>query len=109
MAPTRRTNLSEFEKGQIIALHRRGDSNRKIAEALGRSEASVRKFVSRYNQTGDIKPPSKAGRPQKLDERTKRLLVRKAKMNRRQQFRELRNEVCPEVSVRTVKRALREA
>ena len=42
--------LSQFEKGQVIALSKEGLSHREIAKKLGRSRASIDNFFKRSYQ-----------------------------------------------------------
>ena len=68
-------HLSEYEKGQIMAMHRDGKSNREIARTLKRSDHVVLNYLSNPGAYGSIK---RCGRRQKLSERDKRRVINAA-------------------------------
>lgn len=73
---TRGKPLSNEERARVSAFKEMGLSNRQIATKLGRSSCVIDNFVklgSQYGKNG------KYGRTRKLSERTKRLILRKAK------------------------------
>lgn len=98
--------LSDFEKGQIIALASQNLSYSQIQQQVNRPRSTIQNFLLRYRERGTEKNAPTPGRPKEIDDHTRRRLVRETKKDRRQPLRELRNDVAPKVSVRTVKRAL---
>jgi len=100
--------LSEFEKGEIIALHNSNHSLMEIETKVNRSRSTIHDFLSRYHERGHIENTPAPGRGKILTPQDRRRLVRETKKDRRQPLRELRNLVAPHCSIRTVKRALAE-
>jgi transposase len=99
--------LNDVEKGQVIELDHLGLSQGLITDRLGRTKSTVGAFLKRYYERGTTENSPAPGRPTKVTEQLKRRLLRHTKSNRRQPLAELRNEVAPELSIRTVKRVLR--
>lgn len=56
--------MSEFKKGQIILLKQQGKANKQIADELGTTIKTVRKWCLRYEDEGEdgMKPRAKSGR-----------------------------------------------
>jgi hypothetical protein len=73
-----------------------------------RPRSTIQSFVERDRERGTPKNLDAPGRPQKIDDHTRRRLVRETQNGRRQPLRELRNGVAPGVSVKTVNRVLKE-
>lgn len=71
----RASQLSQAEKGAILALNQEQLSNRAIAKKINRSESCVRSFLKRGDIGSEVQ---RSGRPQKLGERDLRRLVRAA-------------------------------
>ena len=57
------TKLTDFECGQIAALHADGRSHRQIAEAIGRSKCVVTYYLANRENHGKVK---RLGRPPKV-------------------------------------------
>ena len=70
------TKLSEFEKGENIALKRAGKSQREITKALGRRKTVISNYLKSPKKYGTRKP---TGRPEKLSPQFKRRIVREVK------------------------------
>jgi transposase len=101
-------DLSDFEKGQIAALIDEKYPISQIQKHVNRLRTTIESFVKRWQTRGSHHNQPATGRPPRLDARAKRHLAREARKDRRQPLSELRNTVAPQVSVSTVKRALRE-
>ena len=67
--------LSDFERGQISALHAAGRSHRQIAEQIGRSKCAVTYYLANQENHGKIK---RSGRPPKVTARNRRAILRTA-------------------------------
>jgi IS30 family transposase len=105
--PSQKTGyLTDFEKGQIVALREKNIAFSEIGQLLHRSQSTVKSFYNRYQKRGDGKNLPFTGRPKIIDTRTCRRLARESKKGRHQPLSELRNNVAPHASVKTVKRAL---
>lgn len=62
----------------IIALHQAGKSHAQIGDHLNLAKSTVTTIINRHNRqpTQPLRPTKRAGRPLKLDERSKRALIR---------------------------------
>jgi len=101
--------LTDVEKGKILVFHKLSFSNVDVAHGIGRTESAVRKFVARHNTHRSDETHHSSSRPPFLDQRVKRLLVRKTKNDWRQFLAELRDKNAPGVSVRNIKHVLKES
>jgi transposase len=99
----RGTELSDFEKGRILAFQEMGLSNRDIATRLGRSHNVVDNFIKKKDGYGKKK---RSGRRPKLSDRDKRSIVRAAS-NSTKGVRRIRDECKPNVSKDTIWRAIK--
>ena len=77
MAKTPRKELSDFQKGQILAFSQSDPpiSNREIARRLGISESCVRKNLKKYQETGTMANKPRSGRPKAMSPAQERNLV----------------------------------
>ncbi|CAM9970876.1 unnamed protein product, partial [Choristocarpus tenellus] len=98
----RGSKLTEMEKGIILALHKVGESHRKIAELIGRSKTVVTQFLKDPSSYGSA---PKSGRRSKLTSSARRQVVRHAKHSKLS-ARELRNALNLDCTIRTVQRCL---
>lgn len=100
--------LSDFERGQIVALWQEFSHVAKILPRLThpRSESTVRNFIRRYQARNSIRNLPAPGRPLKMNLRTRNRVFTDAKEKRTQSFRQIWDNLAPEVSIRTVKRYL---
>ena len=106
MPPQKTGYLTEFEKGQIVALRKKEISFSEIGELLHGPKSTVQTFHSRLQKRGDANTLPKPGRPKIITTRTCHRLVRESGKARHETLSELRNEVAPHASLDTVKRAL---
>ena len=72
------TKLSEFEKGEIRALKRVGNSQREISKALERSKTVMSNYLRSPNKYGTRKLTSKQ---ETLSPQSKKSIVREVKKN----------------------------
>ena len=106
MPPEKSGYLTDFEKGQIVALKEKNLSFSEIGQLLHRLKSTVQSFHNRYQERGVAKNLLFTGRPKIIDTRTCHHLVREFKKGSHIPLSELRNEAVPHVSVKTIKRAL---
>jgi len=106
MPPEKTGNLTEFEKGQIVALKEKSLSFSEIGKILTHPKSTVLSFYNGFQKRGDVKNLPMPGRHNLIDTRTHRHLVRESEKARRLPLSEWRNEVAPHASVKTIKRAL---
>lgn len=104
--------LSDFERGKVIALYEDGCSERAISQKTGFGKTTVHNIITKYKKTGAITVASRSGRPKILTERDKRHLKTIIVQNRREPMTKIRENfnisTGNEVSERTVRRALYE-
>ena len=93
------TKLSEFEKGEIIALKKVGKSQREILKALGCSKTIILKSPNKY---GTRKPTI---RPEKLSPQFRRI-VREVKKKTLSISKILKSLVDAPCNTRTIRRHL---
>jgi ketohexokinase/beta-glucosidase len=79
-----------------------------IAIKVGRSRSAIFAIVKDKNDDENTSPSKPMGRPPKLGEKGKRLLVRTVKKNRRATLAEITNETGADVSMSTIRRALKD-
>ena len=65
----KQSDLSDYEKDQLDALHAAGSNYSEIARRLGRSRSTISKY---FNQRRSIRGKHASGRKEILDMRTKR-------------------------------------
>jgi len=106
MPPEKTGNLTEFEKGQIVALKEKSFSFAEIGKILSCLKSTVLSFCNQFQKRGDVKNLPIPGRHNIIDTRTHCCLVRESKRACRLPLSESCNEVAPHASVRTIKRAL---
>jgi len=103
MPPEKTGHLTEFEKGQIVALKKKSLSFSEIGKILSCSKSTVLSFHNQYQKRGDEKNLPIPGRHKIMDTRTHCCLVRESKKARHLPLSELGNEVAPHASVKTIK------
>jgi len=106
MPPQMTGYLTEFEKGQIVALRKNEISFSESGELLHHPNSTVQTFHNRFQMRGDANTLPTPGRSKIITARTCYSLVREFKKARYQTLSELHNDVAPPVSLDTVKRAL---
>jgi transposase len=99
----RGTKLSEFEKGQIMALHEEGRANKAIARRINRSAKVVRNFISDPTAYGTKKH---TGRKRILSPRNERC-IRSAASNSFKSCTDIQRENNLNISKTTVWRTLK--
>jgi transposase len=104
----RRSQLTDFEKGQIYALHLEGKSNRQIGLQFGRSHQTINDLIKKIETTGNHERKGGSGRTPLLTQREARLIILAIKRDRRISAWRIRNELeLFHVSERTIRRAIR--
>ncbi|GLB38612.1 putative encoded by [Lyophyllum shimeji] len=95
-------------KNQFIGSIKAGLSINKAADLHDLPLSTAYRLAKTYEQIGTVSTRPRPGRPKKLTERDKRLLVRNARKTRRAPFAELANSLQLNVSASTVRRRLAE-
>jgi len=107
---SKRRELTDFERGEIVGLSKGGFSQRNIAEILGFPKSTVGEVIKKYNEQGLTTVPPRSGRPKILTERDNRHLIKIAQENRSKTLEELtenfNTSIAISVSSRTVQRTL---
>ena len=94
--------LSEIEKGQILAYHETGMSNRGIAERISRSHDVVNNFL----KNPDVYGKNRRGGPKpKLNARDKRKILAAAS-NTSRSCRNIKDDLALNVSTSSIRRAI---
>ena len=62
MAPEKTGNITELEKGQIVALKEKTLSLSEIGKILSRAKSTVLSFYNRFQKGGDVKNLPMPGR-----------------------------------------------
>ena len=75
------TQLSEFERGEIVGLKKANFSYREIAQISNRFKSAVEKTVNDYVSKNKTTIALRPGRPKKLSDRDERQLMRVVKEN----------------------------
>jgi transposase len=108
----KRKELTDFERGEIVGLHKAKIPQRKIAEILNHPKSTVGDVIKKYNEQGLTSTIPRSGRPKILTDRDKRQLVKIIKANRNLTLVEITekfNETLNfSISSRTVQRVLHE-
>ena len=84
--------LSDFEKGQIIAYSDCDKSNYWIAKKFKRSENTIKNLLKKWNTTGSVERKKGTGRKRSLSTKQEKTLVREAKRNRKMTRKQLKLE-----------------
>lgn len=101
---------TDFEKGEIIALHNAGYSLRHIAREMNRALYTVQEITCKYDEEGLTTRKPGSGRKRKTTPEQDRELFIAAKRDRRARVRDLQQEVgVTNVSESTVRRRIKES
>ena len=103
--PPQRMELSEFQKGEIVALNDLY-SHREIGRQLGIPHSTVDAFLKRYADRENYDNLYHSGRPRKTTSSDDRYLVCSAQTNTSQPFAQLRLDTNLNVSEQTNRRRL---
>jgi len=106
------TELTDFERGQIVGLSMAGWGDTAIHKRLGHPRTTIQSIVKRYNEDGATTTATRSGRPPKLTERDERTLIREVKKNRNATVKEITEQINKSlpvsVGVHTVQTTLHE-
>ena len=101
-------NLSVELRGQIVGMRRSNKSIRQIALELDIPHSTVADTIQRFKQTGSNENVSGSGRPPILTKRDKNHLARTVKLNHFKSLKEITNQLPFNVSIDTIRNALKE-
>ena len=101
-----RKQLTEFEKGQIVAWHESGYTDHEIGKKLNRWCTTIRRFLFKYYLTGSFKRKEGSGRRRKTTAREDRLIIREVRKNRKITAAEIKRNFKLDVDERTVLRRI---
>jgi len=106
----RQKRLSTVERSAVVVLRKQGNTRQQIGQQLAVSQPTVRHWIERYDQTGDVKDEPRSGRPRLTDEAIDTAIVGAAYVeNNFCTPRGLKRKYQFEPSARTIDRRLREA
>ncbi|CAK9818393.1 Transposable element Tc1 transposase [Anthophora quadrimaculata] len=110
---TKKSELSLCVRNEIISLHKRGESYRKIGNSLNLSFSTVRNVIKKFKDTGSVENKTRSGRPQALTIRQRRDIVKEAIKNPFVSAKSLAVDIATysgkEVSAQTVRNVLHSA
>lgn len=75
--------LTSEERKIIIKLHLEHKKEREIARIVSRTQSTVHSIIKRYRDTGSVDNKQRSGRPSKVSNRLKAIIVREVKSNPR--------------------------
>ena len=109
---SRGRELTDFERGEIIGLHKGKFSIRDIGKILNHPKSTVGNIIKKYNEQGSTSTELRSGRPKILSECDKRKLINLTKENRNKTLEEITENfntaIDITISSRTVQRTLHE-
>lgn len=107
---SKKRELTDFERGEIVGLSKGNFSQRKITEILNIPKSTVGDVLKKYNEQGLTSTTPRSGRPKILTERDNRHLIKLVKENRGNTLEEItenfNTKMSISVSKRTVQRTL---
>jgi len=102
------TQLSEFEKGQIVAFDKCNWSLTLIAKEISRSKPSISNFLKKYKETGDYTRTEGSGRKRKTTDSQDKEIVQYSKKQRTASAKIIKKELNLNVSKQTICNRLHE-
>ena len=103
-----RTELTLFQKAQILEARALNNTYGKISKQLGIPRSTVSTFLQRSKQRESFENLPRPGRPRATSQEHDRYVIRTAEANTRIPFKELRDITNTDASVRTLQRRLLE-
>jgi len=107
-----RSELTLFQRGEIIGAWKCGLSEAKIAAILGRAPGTVHNIIVAYRDNQQEKPPARPGRPKKITPRDSRAVKRIFQQNRRTNLKEIKDQfttsTSKKIGLNTIRRHLHE-
>ena len=61
----KKCSLTEVERGQIVAFHKEGYTERQIGAKLGFSKTAVHQALVKFSRSGSYSDAKRSGRPRK--------------------------------------------
>ncbi|CAF1931587.1 unnamed protein product, partial [Rotaria magnacalcarata] len=95
--------LTESDRRSILQLHKKNTSHREIAKKINRTKTVVTHFLKDPLKYGSRK---RIGRRKKVDERTKRLIIRTVS-NKSISYSNIINDLCLKMSRWTINRVIK--
>jgi len=86
---TQRRELTDFERGMVIGLHKGNHGASEIARILEMRRETCRDIIKRFCEEGLTKPAPRSGRPPLLTEREERTLIRITKDDRHDSLQQI--------------------
>jgi transposase len=103
-----RVQHSSPKKNRLIGAIQAGKTIAQAAETVDIPFGTAKKIWAKFQKTGSTTNRPRSGRPPKVDEHMHRLIVWKARKNRKMPFRQIGNLVEPRLSASTVGRHVAE-
>lgn len=103
----RSVQLTTAQRTAIVAAHKEGVSQVKLAAEFGCATQTISNTLKRYRKHQSVENRPKSGRPKVVDERTQRLLCIKARRNPLWTYKQLGDSVLGQPRLATVRRILK--
>ena len=94
--------LTTSEQSTIVGMRKGGCSLSEISVQFGRPKNTISKVIKRFSKRGEIKIAEKLGRPKKLNECSRSILVREMMRNHRAPLSALAKSLPNPMSIRTL-------
>ncbi len=101
-------DLSDFEKGQIVAFKICGWSHSRIAKQLNRGKSSITGFLKRYKERDDYKRKNGSGRKRLTTDEEDKAIIRIAKKRRTVSAKKIKIDLNLNVTEQTLRNRLHE-
>jgi|tagenome__1003787_1003787.scaffolds.fasta_scaffold20698186_1 transposase len=105
-----RHEISEFDRGRVIGAHDAGMSIRKIQDIYNIPKTTIHRIIKEFEENGLTKARPRSGRPQQLDDRSKRHLIQLVEKNHSisldQITTQMQDITLNPISTSTIRRAL---
>ena len=102
--------IGQFQRHQIIILHKEGYSQRAIHQKLGISRGGIQHTIKKFEETGQVDDLERNGRPRKLSKSDEHFLKVTSLRNRKKSSKELTQDLKdasgPSVHPCTTRRSL---
>ena len=93
-----RSELTLFQRGEIIGAWKCGLSETRIAAILGRAPSTVHDAIVAYRDNQQEKPPARPGRPKIITPRDSRAVKRIFQQSRRTNLKEIKDQLTVSTS-----------
>ena len=101
---THKRHISTEQKAKILGMATAGMTHTSISNKLGIGRTTISAVVSREAARGTVATATRTGRPRKASDRDLRQLRSVLEHNPRLKLAEVKDQIAPSISTRTVSR-----